>query len=78
MSSQQPSGDSKTLIIDSQQPPADSKTIDISMKNVQMSSQQLSDDSNTLIVDSKTIHISITKRANIITAAFWRFQHINS
>ena len=32
MSSQQPSGDSKTLIIDSQQPPADSKTIDISME----------------------------------------------
>ena len=32
MSSQQPSGDSKTLIIDSQQPPADSKTINVSME----------------------------------------------
>jgi hypothetical protein len=32
MSSQQPSGDSKTLIMDSQQPPADSKTIDISIE----------------------------------------------
>ena len=50
MSSQQPSGDSKTLIIDSQQPPADSKTIDI----------------------------SFTKRANVFTAALWRFQNINN
>ena len=32
MSSPQPSGYSKTLIIDSQQPPADSKTINISME----------------------------------------------
>ena len=50
MSSQQPSGDSKTLIIDSQQPSADSKTIDI----------------------------SVEKRANVFTAAFWICQNINN
>ena len=32
MSSQQPSGDSKTLIMDSQQPPADSHTINIELE----------------------------------------------
>ena len=47
-------------------------------QNVQMSSQQPSGDSNTLIDDSKTIDISIAKRANVLTAAFWRFQNINN
>ena len=44
MSSRQPSGDSKTLMIDSQQPPADSKTMNIQLKHVKMSSQQTSGD----------------------------------
>ena len=85
MSLRQPSGDSKTLIIDSHQPPADSKTIYISMKNVQMSSQQHSTDSKTLLMysqqrpaDSETINISIEKRTNVFTATFWRFQNINN
>ena len=46
MCAPQPSGYSKTLIMDSQQPPADSKTIYIyiyfQLKNVQMSSRQAS------------------------------------
>ena len=85
MSSLQPSGDSKTLIIDSQQPPADSKTIDISMKNVQMSSQQPSRDSKTLIMysqqlpaDSKTINIEFDKCANGFTTTSSRFPTIDN
>ena len=52
MSSQQPSGDSKTLKMDSQQPPADSKTIDISIEkraNVFTASQPPSEYHPTII-----------------------------
>ena len=81
MLSPHPSGDSKTLIIDSQQPTDDSKSIDISIEkraNVVTAAFCIFQNINNGFTNYKTITISIEQRTNVLTTAFWRFQNINN